>query len=87
MVDTSVVAKTRRVVGLLGKMFPKRSEYLNQNYALSLYWAISEILRTYDIPDDQLSTIRDNFEKLDIARLEAMERTTAKNRKMTFMRI
>jgi hypothetical protein len=74
MVDSTVVAKTRRVVGLLGKMFPKSSEHLNQNYALSLYWLISEILRTYDIPEDQLSIIRDNFEKLDIARLEAMER-------------
>ncbi len=74
MLDASVVATTRRVAGLLGKMFPKRSAHLNQNYALSLYWAISEILRTYNIPEDQLSTIRNNFEQIDIARLEAMER-------------
>ena len=74
MVDASVVARTKRIVGLLGKIFPKRSEHLNQNYALSLYWAISEILQTYDIAEDQLSPIRDNFERLDIARLEAMER-------------
>jgi hypothetical protein len=73
-VEASVVAKTRRVVGLLGKIFSQRNGHLNQNYALSLYWAISEILRTYDIPEDQLSAVRDNFKKLDIARLEAMER-------------
>jgi 5-methylcytosine-specific restriction endonuclease McrA len=72
--DASVVIRTRRVIGLLGKMFPKRSEHLNQNYALSLYWAISEILRTYEIPEDQLATIRNNFENLDITRLEAMDR-------------
>jgi hypothetical protein len=73
-VAAPVVAKTRRVVGLLGKMFPKRSDHLNQNYALSLYWAMSEILRTYEVPEDQFAIIRDNFEKLDMGRLEAMQR-------------
>jgi hypothetical protein len=72
--EPSVVVRTRKIVVLLGKIFPTNNPHLNQNYALSLYWALSQILKTYDVPENQFPTVRENFEKLDIARLEALER-------------
>ncbi|MCX6639686.1 MAG: HNH endonuclease signature motif containing protein [bacterium] len=59
---------------MLGKIFPENNPHLNQNYSLSLYWILSRISLLYKIPEDQYSVIRNNFEKLDIARLEAMNR-------------
>ncbi len=73
-VETSVVGRTKKILDLLGRMFPTKHPHLNQNYVLSLYWSISRILQTYDVPEDQFATIRENFENLDIRRLEAMDR-------------
>ncbi|MGD9851059.1 MAG: HNH endonuclease family protein [Nitrospirales bacterium] len=72
--EPSVVVRTKKILVLLGKVFPTKNPHLNQNYALSLYWALSRILQTYDIPEDQFTIVRENFEKLDLARLEAQER-------------
>jgi hypothetical protein len=73
-VDSSVVSRARKIIGILGKVFPEKNPHLNQNYALSLYWLLSRILLTYDIPADQYSRIRENFENLDVARIEARDR-------------
>ena len=72
--EPPVVARTKKIVVLLGKIFPTKNPHLNQNYALSLYWASSQIVKTYDVPENQFPTVRENFEKLDLARLEALER-------------
>ena len=72
--DVTVGTRTKNIVGLLGKIFPQKNQYLNQNYALSLYWLLSRILLSYEIPPDQYSKIRENFEGLDLARIEAMVR-------------
>lgn len=72
--EPSVVVRTKKILVLLGKIFPTKNPHLNQNYALSLYWALSRILQTYDISEDQFNTVRENFERLDLARLEAQER-------------
>lgn len=73
-VEPSVVARAKKIVAILGKVFPEKNPHLNQNYALSLYWIFSRILRDYDIPADQYLKIRENFEKLDVARIEARDR-------------
>jgi hypothetical protein len=59
-------------------MFPNRNPHLNRSYALGLYWVMSRICRTYTINDTDLPMIRTNFERLDVARLEALERDYAK---------
>jgi hypothetical protein len=41
---------------------------------LSLYWLISRITETYPLTDADCSAIRENFEKLDDQRLQAMNR-------------
>ena len=73
-IDTGVVSRVKVILGILGRIFPEKNRYLNQNYALSLYWLLSRILVNYDIPVDQYPKIRQNFEQLDISRLEAMSR-------------
>jgi hypothetical protein len=73
-VDAITVTRAKKVVTILGKVFPTNNPHLNQNYSLSLYWLISRILLNYEIPVDQYPKIKDNFEKLDIARIEAMDR-------------
>ena len=73
-IDSTAIKRVKNIVGILGKLFPTPHPHLNQNYALSLYWLHSQILITYDIPEDQYGKIRDNFEKLDVTRLEAMDR-------------
>jgi|GEM_PF-1667713 len=78
-VDSVIVAGVKKIVGVLGKVFPERNPHLNQNYAVSLYWLFSRLLLTYDIPEDQYPKIRQNFEKTDVARLEAMERDYAQS--------
>lgn len=72
--DVRVVTLTKNIIGVLGKIFPQKNQYLNQNYALSLYWLLSRIRLNYDIPPDQYPKIRENFEALDLARMEAMVR-------------
>jgi len=72
--DPCVLARVKKVLGVLGRIFPTQNPHLNQNHALSLYWALSRILQTYDISEGQLPIIRENFERLDIARLVAMNR-------------
>lgn len=46
---------------------------------MSLYWALSRILETYNIAEADYSKIRENFEKLDNARLVAMDRDFSDN--------
>jgi hypothetical protein len=76
--EPSVVSRTKKIIVSLGKIFPAQNPHLNQNYALSVYWALSRILQTYDVPENQFPTVRENFEMLDLARLEAMERDYSK---------
>ncbi len=73
-VDTPVMNRTKKIVGILGMIFPEKNQHMNQNYALSLYWLISRIMLTYDVPSDQYNKIRENFESLDRARIKAMLR-------------
>ncbi len=73
-VDASAVSRARKLAGILGKVFPQKNPHLNQNYAVSLYWLLSRVLTSYDIPQDQYPAIRDNFEKLDVERMQAMNR-------------
>ena len=73
-IDSAVIARTKKIVTILGKIFSQQNPHLNQNYALSLFWLLSCILKTYELREDQYAKLRDNFEKLDIERLEAMNR-------------
>ena len=72
--DPVVVSRTKNIIDILGKVFPQKNPHLNQNYALSLYWLLSRMLLNYAIPPGQYIKIRENFERLDIARTEAMTR-------------
>jgi len=72
--EKSVGDRTRTILTVLGKIFPNKNPHLNQNYALSLYWALSRITQSYKIPENEYARIKDNFERLDINRLEAMGR-------------
>ena len=69
-----MVARTKKIVRLLGGIFPKRNPALNRSYALGLYWTMSRILQTYDVPETEYPKILANFERLDQRRLEAMNR-------------
>ena len=73
-VDSVVLAKAKKIVGILGNIFPVKNHHLNRSYALSLYWAISRILNTYTINNSDYHEIKENFEKLDDSRLVAMNR-------------
>lgn len=73
-VEPSVASKVRRVLTVLGKIFPIKNPRLNRSYALSLYWVFSRILETYSITETDYVKIQENFEKLDDARLIAMDR-------------
>lgn len=75
--DSQVVARTRKVVKLLGSIFPNRNPALNRSYALGLYWMMSQILQTYEIPEVEYPKVLANFERLDQRRLEAMNRDYA----------
>lgn len=72
--DSQVVARTKRIVRLLGAVFPARNPALNRSYALGLYWTFSRILLTYDVAETEYPRILANFEHLDQRRLEAMNR-------------
>lgn len=73
-VDRSVFSRTKKIVGILGKVFPDKNPHLNQSYTVSLYWLFSRILQNYDIPENEYPKIRDNFEKIDIKRIESMNK-------------
>lgn len=75
--DADVVSAAKKNVAILGKIFPTKNPHLNRSYALTLYWALSRIFETYNIPESDYPKIRQNFEALDIARLEALERDYA----------
>ena len=70
--DADLVARAKRIVEMMGKIFPVSNPYLNRSYALGIYWALSRLLKTYSITDTELPKIKDNFERLELARLEAM---------------
>lgn len=73
-VDNVVLAKAKKVIALLGKIFPDKNPNINRSYALSLYLIISRILELYTIPETELSKICDNFIEMDTERLEAKSR-------------
>ncbi|MEK6531338.1 MAG: DUF262 domain-containing protein [Deltaproteobacteria bacterium] len=73
-VEPSVASKAKKVLAVLGKIFPTKNPRLNRSYALSLYWVFSRILETYNITETDYVKIQENFEKLDDARLIAMYR-------------
>ena len=73
-IDPSVVSKVKKVLTILGDVFPAKNPHLNRSYALGLYWVISRILETYNLPKSEYQKVRENFEKLDDARLVAMDR-------------
>lgn len=72
--DAQVVSRTKRIVRLLGSIFSKKNHALNRSYAVGLYWTMSRVMQTYEIPDDEYTKVLANFEKLDHHRLEAMNR-------------
>lgn len=73
-VDPEVTKKADRNIKLLGDIFPTPSHHLNKSYALSLFWLFHELDNQYTIPATELPKIRTNFEKLNLARLEADNR-------------
>lgn len=76
--EAFVMARAKKILGILAKIFPDKNPHLNQNYALTLYWLLSRILCTYDVPEREYPKIRANFENMDIARVEAMVRDYSK---------
>jgi hypothetical protein len=74
-VESQVVAKAKKVTTTLGKVFPDKNSRLNRSYALGLYWVLSRMLNTYDIPETEYPKIKANFDALDQARLEAIGRS------------
>ena len=73
-VDRDVVSKVKKVITVLGKIFPNKNPHLNRSYALSLFWALSRTIDIYDINTNDYDKIRINFEELDHCRLEASAR-------------
>jgi hypothetical protein len=76
--DAILTNRVKRIVEMLGMIFPSRSPDLNRSYALGLYWALSRVLQNYSIADIELPKIGDNFVNLNLARLEARSRDYAK---------
>ena len=72
--DAALVNKVRGVVETLGRIFQDRNPHLNRTYALSLYWLVSRIGQNYTIPATEFPKIRENFESLDVRRIQAAER-------------
>jgi len=72
--DANLVSRAKKIVELMGKIFPTKSNHLNRSYALGIFWALSRILQEYTIEDDDYPKIRANFEGLNVARLEAAQR-------------
>lgn len=73
-IDINVQQKVKKVVDILGKVFPNKNQHLNRSYALSLYWIFSCILKYYEIPQSEFNKIRINFEKMDSERIIAKDR-------------
>lgn len=73
-VDPVIVAKAKKIVGILGNIFSAKNHHLNRSYVLGFYWAISRILNIYTINNSEYQQIKENFEKLDDSRLVAMNR-------------
>jgi hypothetical protein len=72
--DRSTFAKVKGILIMLGRIFPDKNHHLNRAYALSLYWLFSRLTETYPIAETDYFMIRENFERLDDARLQAMSR-------------
>ena len=73
-IDNAIVSRVKKIIIILGKIFPVTNPRMNRSYALSLFWAISRIMKDYDIMDAEYKQITDNFEELDHQRLLAMDR-------------
>jgi hypothetical protein len=72
--EAAVVGRVRKILGLLGRIFPVQCHHINRSYALGLYWALSRLSQTYSFADSELPKIKANFEVLDVRRMEAAER-------------
>lgn len=72
--DTAMVSRTKRIIAMMGEIFPARNDHLNRSYAIGIFWVLSRMLKQYTIPVTDYPTIRENFERLNIARLEAAQR-------------
>lgn len=73
-IDPAILSRAKSIVLTLGKIFSTRNQHLNQNYALSLYWLLSRMLLSYNIPETEYDKIRATFVDLDIRRIEALDR-------------
>jgi len=73
-VDSAILIKAKKVITLLGKIFPERNPNINRSYALSLFWIISKIIELYSIPDNEFPIIQNNFVAMDTDRLLAKDR-------------
>lgn len=73
-IDNNVISKIKRVLNILGDIFPDNNPHINRSYALSLYWSISRIIEIYDIDKSAYPIMRSNFEKLDEERILANQR-------------
>jgi hypothetical protein len=72
--DANLVNHTKKILEIMGKIFPTENNHLNRSYALGIYWALSRVLKQYTIPEAQYPKIKANFEQLNVARLEAGQR-------------
>jgi hypothetical protein len=72
--DVGLVARVKKLVGLLGRIFPVQCHHINRSYALGLYWVVSRLTQTCALADSELSKVRANFEALDVRRMEAADR-------------
>jgi HNH endonuclease len=68
------ISRARRILNMLAEVFTEKNPRLNRSYVLSLYWLLSRITEIYSIPPEHYPRIRENFESLDDARLQAMSR-------------
>jgi hypothetical protein len=71
--DAAVVSRTKKIVQMMGNIFPTRNNHLNRSYVIGIFWVLSRVLKQYTIPDTDYPKIRENFERLNVARLEAAQ--------------
>ena len=73
-VDKAILSKAKKIIILLGEIFPEKDQNINRSYALSLYWLLSKINETYEIPISEFSVVKQNFDTMDNLRLLAKYR-------------
>jgi len=72
--DANLVNRTKKIVEIMGRIFPTKNNDLNRSYALGVFWVLSRVLHQYTIEEADYPKIKANFERLNIARLEAAQR-------------